>query len=693
MKKLILSPKKINSLDVRNRMIMGSMHMGFERKDKGEPLAQFYAARAKGGVGLIITGGSPISPEGASDSNSLHIWNKEHEEALRKTPKAVHEAGGKVALQLFHAGRYAREDLTKLQPVAPSAIPTRISPTLARELTNEEIEQIIEAFGVGAKRAREYGYDAVEIMGSEGYLINQFISPVTNKRTDRWGGSFENRIRFPLEVVKRIRHDIGDDYPVIFRLSGIDLMPNSTTLEETTRLAKTLELHGVDALNIGIGWHESRVPTVQTSVPNGTYAPIAAHIKQNVTVPIIVSNRINNPNQAEDFLVNNVADFIQMARPFLADAFFVHKMIEQKDDLINTCIGCNQSCLDKYFTGLPSSCLVNPSAGREQLFTHRKTENKQQIAVIGGGPAGLEASKALAQKGHNITLYEKSNRLGGQFKWAYVVPGKEDYQETIRYYEHKLNHLRVTVKLNKNPTASELSSYDHIVLATGVNPRKVTIQGADLPHVLNYKDYFEGKQNIGNEVAIIGAGGIAVDIAHRLTDPVVDEKAIVFLMQEANLTQEEVFELTKPKRNVHMMRRGSRVAPYVGRTRRWISMQEMDRKGVQIHTNIQYDSITKEGITIIKDDEKQFIQADTVILAAGQVPNSSLKADLVSKGFQEIAIPDVEPFYEGNGSFESLTLQNDSKKALFVIGGARDTNQIDAERAILEGSIVAHMLP
>ena len=693
MHELLLSPGRIGNLFLKNRIIMGSMHMGIENAEPdGDRLARFYAERAKGGVGLIITGGSPVTPEGASDNHSVHIWNSEQSSIFQKMCSEVHKTGGKIALQLFHAGRYAREDKTGLKPVAPSVVPTRISPTLARELTEEEIWKIIESFGKGAANARDYGFDAVEIMGSEGYLINQFLSPVTNKRTDEWGGTLEKRLRFPREVLRAVRKNVGLDFPVIYRISGTDLIPGSTTIDEVVLFAQDLEKNGVDALNIGIGWHESQIPTVQSSVPHASYTYLSETIKQAISIPLITSNRINQPDQANSILAEGIADFVQMARPFLADPYFVHKIMENQSDLINTCIGCNQACLDKYFSGLPSSCLVNPEAGRESLFKLEKTERPLHVAVIGGGPSGMEASRVLASRGHQVTLFEKAHRLGGQFRWAARVPGKEDYAETIRYFERELERLNVHVKLNSTASAEELTAYDAVVLASGVLPSTVSIQGIDLPHVYDYTDYFEERMVVGNRVVIIGAGGIAVDVAHRLTEHTISPKAMIFLMSEEVEEAKAVLEKTKPKRKVHLMRRGKRLAEYVGKTRRWISLKEMNKREVEIHTGIEYDSITDKGVLIIENGEKILVPADTVIIAAGQTPNQNLHKELIKVGFVNQPIPSVEPFYKGEGQFEEYPIERNNQKSLFIIGGAKDSKQLDAERAVLEGAIVGRLI-
>lgn len=688
MNRLLLSEGMIGTLQLKNRIIMGSMHMGLENVDpKGDRIARFYAERAKGEAGLIITGGSPISPEGASDGKSVHIYNPEHKNIFLKITSEVHKQNGKIALQLFHAGRYARQDHTGLQPVAPSSVPTRLIPELARELETYEIEELIEKYVDGAKKAKQYGFDAIEIMGSEGYLINQFLSPVTNKRTDEWGGNLENRMRFPLEIVKRIRESVGPDYPIIFRASGIDLIPNSTTLEEVLLFAKKLEEAGVDAINVGIGWHESMVPTVQSAVPQAAYSYYSKRVKEVVDIPVITSNRINNPEKASRLLVNGTADFVQMARPFLSDPYFVKKVREGKSHYINTCIGCNQSCLDKYFTGLPSSCMVNPEAGREQILTIEKTNKPLQIAVVGGGPAGMEASRVLAQKGHHITLYEKTSRIGGQFLWAATIPGKEEYIETVRYYENTLTDLQVNLKLNYEATAADLKDYDVVIVATGVVPRDVTIPGSDLPHVINYADFFQETYQIGDRVAIIGGGGIGVDIAHRLSENVINNDALVFLMAQG--IESSFKELNRSRKEIHIMRRGKRLAEKVGKTRRWVTLKELKERNVNVHTEIEYEAITEDKVIIHKQGKKKEIPVDTVMIAAGQESNDNLVYDLEKLGFTKHETPEIKEFLAGNGSIEPIQLNG---KSLFVIGGAYDANALDAEKAILEGAITARLI-
>ncbi|ADG05998.1 NADPH-dependent 2,4-dienoyl-CoA reductase [Kyrpidia tusciae] len=695
MYELLLSAGRIGRLVLPNRVIMGSLHLGFENFPKGaEYLASFYAERAKGRVGLIITGGSAVTPEGASDLQFSRIWDSTESDKFVRITTAVHQAGGRIALQLFHAGRYAREDKTGLQPVAPSAVPTRMSPTLARELREDEVEAIIEAFGRGAALAKEYGFDAVEIMGSEGYLINQFLSPVTNRREDGWGGTFEKRARFGLEVARSVRRCAGEDFPVIFRMSGLDLIPDSTTWEETVRFARLLEENGVDALNIGIGWHESAIPTVQAHVPHAAFAHVAGEIKRAVSIPVVVSNRINRPELANRLLAEGVADFVSMARPFLADPHFVRKVEEGRPESINTCIACNQACLDKTFTHRPVSCLVNPQAGRESLLPVVRTENPMRVAVVGGGPAGMEACRVLALRGHRVTLFEKERSLGGQFRWAGRVPGKGDFVRTIEYYSHELNRLGVDVRLHTAVSGSVLQSFDACVLATGVVPRSVSMPGSDLPHVCYYTDYFEDRAVVGEKVVVIGAGGIALDVALRLTEGKISPEVALFLLEQAVEDVSSISERLRPRRKVTLLRRGRRVAEHVGRTTRWVVLNELARRGVDIRTEIRYKAIVPGGVEIEEKGKSVVLPADSVIIAAGQESNRTLLEELTALGFIRLQIPDAQTWLNGE-RLEPLVPSLppvQEGKPLFVIGGANDPEALDAERAILEGTLAGRLI-
>lgn len=653
---------QLAGLTLPNRIMMGSMHVGLEALPNGmERLADFYAERAKGGAGLIVTGGIPVRPEGGMGDKYASIYRDEHVEALRIIPEKVHAAGGRIALQLFHAGRYAYQEVTGLQPVAPSPIQAPINRTAPRELSGAEVEETIQAFVDAAVRAREAGFDGVEIMGSEGYLINQFLSPVTNHRQDEWGGDFERRSRFGVEIARRVKKAVGSDFPVIFRMSGLDLIPNSTTPEETLQFARLLEQAGVDALNVGIGWHESQVPTISMMVPRGSYVWVARMVKEAVSIPVIASNRINDLRLAEEILRDGVCDLVSMARPFLADAAIVNKSRAGLFDEVNTCIACNQACLDHVFSGLPASCLVNPEVGREVEWEIRPAEKKKNVAVVGAGPAGLEAARVLAARGHRVVLFEKEPRIGGQLNYARQVPGKSEFDETLRYYRTQLQKWGVDVRLGVKVTAKDLADgFDEAVIATGVAPRMPQLPGIDLPHVVSYTDVFEGRAIPGRRVVVIGAGGIACDLAHVLTHSrSLSDETGRYLVQYGILDEKAVWKLRANGREVTLLRRGKHVGAGLGKTTRWAVLGMLKKQGVRMLTEIQYKAIIPEGVLIERGGEEMLIPADTVIVAAGAEPHNALADEL--RG--------VLPVY--------------------VVGGAREAGELDAKRAIYEGAKVA----
>lgn len=637
----LFQPIKINELTLQSRVIMGSMHVGLEGEENGrEKLIAFYKERAKNKVGLIVTGGAAVCPEGSGGLHFMSMYKDEDVDYWRPLTNEVHEVGGKIALQLFHAGRYAYKALTGCDVVAPSPIQSPINPDMPIPLSNEQVWGTINAFGEAARRGKEAGFDAVEIMGSEGYLINQFTSPVTNQRNDDWGGSFENRIRFSLEVVKKVREQVGPTYPIIFRMSGLDLIENSTTEAETKQWAKELEKNGVDLLNIGIGWHESKVPTISMKVPRNRFVPIATAIKQEVSIPVIASNRINNPEDAELVLKSGAADIISMARPFLADPAILTKAAESRVEDINTCIACNQACLDHIFDLKPASCLVNPEAGRELELTLTFAQRKKQIVIVGAGPGGLEAARVLALRGHNVTIVDQKEQIGGQLNFAKIVPGKSEWYETLRYYKVQLEKLHVQLLLNYKITENDplLDEADEVIVASGIVPRIPEIEGIPSSNVTSYKEIFEGTKEVSDNVIIIGGGGVACDLA--------------LLLKEKGVT------------SITMLQRSKSFARGIGKTTRWATLMELKMKKIKMIGGIsEYKKIDGHAVTFLVNDEEQSLSADLIIYASGQLANSELFHSLQKKG-----------------------------KSVHLIGGAKDPSELDAKKAIYEGTIVGRKL-
>jgi len=660
-----LRPGAIGSLALRNRIIMGSMHMGIE--SDGPALAAFYAERAGGGAALIVTGGSSVSRVGAGGRNYSFVNDPQSAPALRAAADAVHAAGGRIALQLFHAGRYALRASFGLHPVAPSAVPSRFSPDPPHALDEAEIRETIGDFARGALRARELGFDAVEVMASEGYLLNQFLSPVVNRRDDFWGGDAERRMNLPRAVLREIRAHAGRDFPLIFRISGADLMPDSTTQEETLRFAAALAADGVDALNVGIGWHESAIPTVQQVVPSGVWVRFAAAVKRAVgELPVIASNRYNSLAAVEDVLAAGSADFVSMARPFLADAAIVAKAAQP--ELVNTCIACNQACIDRSLLDEPVSCMVNPRAGREREFpeTPAPADGMRRFAVIGGGPAGMESARALAARGHRVELFEAESELGGQFRMARRIPGKRDFGETIRYFANELPRLGVAVHLNRRVNGvAALDGFDAIVLATGVIPRPARVEGSDLPNVFSYADFLLRDADAGDRVAIVGAGGIGVDVAHYLSfgESDVDE-GTRFLYEQGLAAPADGALVISGRKRVALLRRGATIGERIGKTTRWAVLRALRAAGVESYTGVAYEAIVPGGVRI-RDAAgiARTIEADTVVVAAGQERN-----DVLLPQIQEMGVP-----YR-------------------VVGGAKDAAELNAVRAFEEGLRAAHEL-
>ncbi|MFF8962677.1 FAD-dependent oxidoreductase [Streptomyces globisporus] len=665
----LLSPLDLGFTTLPNRVLMGSMHIGLEEAERGfERMAAFYAERARGGVGLMVTGGIAPSERACSFPGGAKMTTEAEAEQHREITTAVHAAGGRIAMQILHFGRYAHHpDL-----VAPSAIQAPISGFVPNALTDEQVEETIEEFVRAAELARFAGYDGVEIMGSEGYLINEFIVSATNHRTDRWGGSYENRIRLPLEIVRRVRERVGDDFILIYRLSMLDLVPGGSTLDEVVTLAREIEAAGATIINTGIGWHEARIPTIATSVPRGAFSWVTEKVRGAVSVPLVTSNRINTPEVAEDILASGRADMVSMARPFLADPEFVAKAAAGRADAINTCIGCNQACLDHIFSLKITSCLVNPRACHETELVLSPTRTRKRVAVVGAGPAGLACSVTAAERGHAVTLFDTADEIGGQLNVARRVPGKEEFDETLRYFRTRLAELDVDVRLSTRAGTGTLDGFDEIVLATGVEPRTPAIAGTDHPNVLSYLDVLRDGAPVGDRVAIVGAGGIGFDVAEFLTDggDAASLDADTFFRQwGVDTAYEDRGGLRAPERpesprTVHLVqRRTTKVGAGLGRTTGWIHRTELRHRGVEMIAGASYDLIDDEGLHLTVDGEPRVLPVDTVVLCAGQEPRRELYEKL-SAG----AVP------------------------VHLIGGADVAAELDAKRAIRQGTELAAAL-
>ncbi|MEV7950869.1 oxidoreductase [Streptomyces rubiginosohelvolus] len=665
----LLSPLDLGFTTLPNRVLMGSMHIGLEEAERGfERMAAFYAERARGGVGLMVTGGIAPSERACSFPGGAKMTTEAEAEQHREITSAVHAAGGRIAMQILHFGRYAHHpDL-----VAPSAIQAPISGFVPNALTDEQVEETIEEFVRAAELARFAGYDGVEIMGSEGYLINEFIVSATNHRTDRWGGSYENRIRLPIEIVRRVRERVGDDFILIYRLSMLDLVPGGSTLEEVVTLAREIEAAGATIINTGIGWHEARIPTIATSVPRGAFSWVTEKVRGAVSVPLVTSNRINTPEVAEDILASGRADMVSMARPFLADPEFVAKAAAGRADAINTCIGCNQACLDHIFSLKITSCLVNPRACHETELVLSPTRTRKRVAVVGAGPAGLACSVTAAERGHAVTLFDTADEIGGQLNVARRVPGKEEFDETLRYFRTRLAELDVDVRLSTRADTGTLDGFDEIVLATGVEPRTPAIPGTDHPNVVSYLDVLRDGAPVGDRVAIVGAGGIGFDVAEFLTDggDAASLDADTFFRQWGVDTAYEdrgglrAPERPKSPRTVHLVqRRTTKVGAGLGKTTGWIHRTELRHRGVEMIAGASYDLIDDEGLHLTVDGERRVLPVDTVVLCAGQEPRREL--------YEELSAGTVP---------------------VHLIGGADVAAELDAKRAIRQGTELAAAL-
>lgn len=662
----LLAPLDLGFTQLRNRVLMGSMHTGLEESRDGfKKMAAFYAARARGGVGLIVTGGFSPNFRGRLHPLSAEFSTARAARAHRVVTDAVHDEGGKIALQLLHAGRYAMHPFA----VSASAIKSPISKYTPTEMSTRQIKKTIEAFVKSAELAREAGYDGVELMGSEGYLINQFICKRSNHRYDEWGGSYENRIRFPLELVKAVRARVGRDFIIIFRLSMLDLVEQGSTKEEVVQLARLLEQAGVTILNTGIGWHEARIPTIATQVPRAAFTWVTEKLKSEVSIPLVTCNRINMPDVAEQILATNQADMVSMARPFLADPDFVRKAEENRAEDINTCIGCNQACLDHIFVGKRASCLVNPQACYETELVLTPSASQRKIAIVGAGPAGMATAVAAAERGFKVDLYEKNDYLGGQFNLAMQIPGKEEFRETIRYFTRRLEQTGVNVILGHAVQAEELQGYDEVVIATGVKPRIPGIPGIDNEKVIDYQTLIRDKVQLGQRVAVIGAGGIGVDVSTMLTEP--EHQDLDDWLKDWGIDKSiehagglyPYSEYVSQRQVWLMQRRPGKVGRGPGKTTGWIHKKVLEKRGVELLSGVSYDKIDEQGLHITVEGQSRILEVDNIVLCAGQTSVEELS--------------------------EKLQAMNLS---VHVIGGAEVAGEVDAKRVIRQGVELAAKL-
>ncbi|WP_445403272.1 oxidoreductase [Acinetobacter vivianii] len=668
----LLKPLDLGFTTLKNRVLMGSMHVGLEEAPQGyERMAAFYAERAKGDVGLIVTGGISPNDAGLTFAHASKLDSIAEADKHKVITQAVHEAGGKIAMQILHTGRYSYQP----EIVAPSAIQAPINPIKPKALTSAEVQQTIDDFANCAKLAQYAGYDGVEIMGSEGYLINEFIAARTNHRDDEWGGSYENRIRFPIEIVKRTRALVGENFIIIYRLSMLDLVEGGSTLEEVIQLAKEIEKAGATIINTGIGWHEARIPTIATKVPRAAFTWVTEKLKGEVSVPLITSNRINTPEMAEHVLASGHADMVSMARPMLADPEFVLKASEGRSDEINTCIGCNQACLDHIFSMKIATCLVNPRACYETELIFKETSAVKNIAVIGAGPAGLSFAVYAASRGHKVKVFDASNQIGGQFNIAKTIPGKEEFYETLRYFKRQIElQPNIELVLNHTATYEELSqaNYDDIVVATGVTPRQLQFEGIDHPKVLSYIQVLKERVPVGKRVAIIGAGGIGFDTAEYLThegDSGSLNPEKFYAEWGIDTTYEHVgglkpAELEKSEREIYLLqRKTASVGAGLGKTTGWIHRTGLKHRDVKMIAGASYDKVDDQGLHITVDGQSRVLEVDNVVICAGQESYTAMFDQLKADG-----------------------------KNVHLIGGAKEAGELDAKRAIRQGAELAAVL-
>lgn len=659
----VFSPIRLGSLDLKNRILMGSMHTGLEEEQGGtDSLAEFYAERARGGVGLIVTGGISPNRRGALKPGGAKLTSKRQAIKHQVITDAVHQSGGKICLQILHGGRYSYHPFN----VAPSALKTAINRFKPRALSTRGVAKTIRQYAECAKFAQIAGYDGIEIMGSEGYLINQFLVTETNKRKDQYGGSFENRMRFPLQIIAQIREAVGPDFALIFRLSMLDLVKQGSDWSEVVQFAKALELAGIDAINTGIGWHEARIPTIATLVPRGGFAFVTKKLMGEVNVPLITTNRFNTIEACESALQDGCADMVSMARPFLADPEIVNKSLDHPE-LVNTCIGCNQACLDHIFKNKIATCLVNPRASHESRWPlTAKADHPKKVAVVGSGPAGLSAAVEASRLGHAVSLFEASDEIGGQFNLAKRIPGKDEFNETLRYFRQMLEKLGADVRLSTRATAEDLTNFDHIILASGVQPRGWGIPGSDTEKVVSYLHVLKGEIIPGRRVAIIGAGGIGFDVAEFLTH---DSKTGFFAEWGIDETLEKRGGLTEVNRNpserqVHIFQRSDgKVGGGLGKTTGWIHRLQLKNKGVVTHNRVEYVKLEGGTLHYKEAGESKEEPFDHVVVCAGQTSWKPLYDELLLIG---------------------MTVQ--------CIGGALNARKLDAQRAIKEGLEAAYAI-
>ena len=663
----MFKPLDLGFTTLKNRVMMGSMHTNLEETKNWDRVAEFYAERARGGVSLMVTGGIAPNQEGGVFAQAAGVYDQGDVKNHSAITKRVHEADGKIAMQILHAGRYAYSP----QCVAPSPIKSPISPFVPAELDAAGVEKQIQDIAETAARAREAGYDGVEIMGSEGYLLNQFLVTHTNHRTDEWGGSYENRMRFPVEVVKRARQAVGEDFIIIYRLSMIDLIPNGSTHEEVVVLARAIERAGATLINTGIGWHEARIPTIATSVPRAAFAWVTKKLMGQVSIPLITSNRINTPEVAEDVLATGCADMVSMARPFLADADFVAKAAKGQAEQIAPCIACNQACLDHTFSGKISSCLVNPRACYETELKVRPAKEPKAIAVVGAGPAGLSAAMTAAECGHSVTLFDQSDQIGGQLNLAKQVPGKEEFHGLVDWFQARIDALPIKTVLGTRVTAGDLDSFDDVIVATGVVPRDPKIEGQNNSNVHSYIDILSGNRRVGERVAVIGAGGIGFDVSEFLVTEQEDSPSTnlpQWLKEWGVADPAEARgglavaggEDAVPVRNVTLLqRKKEKHGKRLGKTTGWIHRAALNKKNVNMIGGVNYERITDEGLEISFGETREnptLIAADDIILCSGQESERQLANKLLEAG-----------------------------KTVHIIGGADVAAELDAKRAIDQG--------